>query len=542
MGNYTWNKLSNNPTATSVNNVAEADICRIYVDPDIKSTIVLDELSIPNATKLTDTEDKQYAIKNMAGVSFPIICINDYFVQPEEISLLEIDCTSFIPKIKLDLNCHTEELTSKNPPKDGDIISIFIRTTNDMITPLRCDFIITDNRMNGGFSGKFSNQNKMSLIGKLFIPGIDKRHKSFANAGTSKDMLKIMAKELGLGFAFNDFDNTNDKQLWLSPNIRLGDYINEIIEHSWKDEQSYFKSWIDIYYNLNFINVNKALLSSDTDLDMTAFSSIRDIQNLYPISTDSENASAIPKLFINNEIISNSPFYIIEWEPSNKSSRITRSVGSKIKSQSFIHNQNIYNNGDEPYLDINNVQMYDPNKIDKYMILRGRTTYNPDTAGPNDMARENLDYDEMYTNSNWIGIQYAISDTDINDLSTTDNWSGNVNKNYYRAVDHNIINKKELDKLYIKLSVSGVNLHVMRGEKVPVVIFHTDIMENAVNDNKDNELPINNMYSGTYFVDGYKLFYGPNLNRQNQTGYSGFYTEFILKRREWPSPVKLQNN
>ena len=28
--------------------------------------------------------------------------------------------------------------------------------------------------------------------------------------------------------SFNDFDNTNDKQLWLSPNIRLGDYINEI--------------------------------------------------------------------------------------------------------------------------------------------------------------------------------------------------------------------------------------------------------------------------------------------------------------------------
>ena len=539
MSQYTWNKESKTPNNFITNSESQPDICRIYVDSEIKKSIKLDELSLPNSTHKVDTKDSQFSTKNMAGISWPIICINDYFVQPEEISNMEIDCTGFIPKISLDLQPHTDELTSKNAPKDGDIISVFIRTSNDIITPLRCDFIITDNRLNGSFTTRFSSQNKMHLVGKLFIPGIDRRHKSYVKTGTSKDAIKDMAKHLGLGFAFNDFDNTNDKQLWLCPNTRISNYINEIIEHSWKDEQSYFKSWIDIYYNLNFINVNKTLLSSDTDLDITAFSSVRDIQNLYPISTDANDVKAVPKIFINDSIIMNSPFYIVSWEPSNKSSRITKSIGSKIKSNAFIHNQNIFNNNDDPYLDIDNVQMYDPKKVDKYIILRGRTTYNPETAGENEMARENYDYDDMYTNSKWMGIQYAISDSDINDLSSTDNWSGNVNKNYYRAVEHNIINKKELDKLYIKLNLNGACLHVLRGEKVPVVIMHNNRMENSVNGNKEDELPVNKMYSGTYFVDGYKIIYKPNLNQRDESGISGFSTEFILKRREWPSPVKI---
>lgn len=540
MATYTWNKSGNIPNIISKDLDTSVNICRIYVDNDIKKRIKLDELSLTNSTYKKSDDNAKFELQNMAGISWPIICINDYFVQPEEIVNLEIDCTSFIPKISLELAPHTDELTSKNAPKDGDIISVFIRTTNDIITPLRCDFIITDNRItNGNFTTRYIPQYKMKMVGKLFIPGIDKRHRSYANAGTSKDTLKKMAKELGIGFATNDFDNTADKQLWLCPNTRLSDYINDIVEHSWKDEQSFFKSWIDIYYNLNFINVNKTLVSSDTDLDITAFTSTRDIQALYPISTKTSDTKAIPKMFINDSLLLNSPFYIISWEPSNKSSRITKYIGSTIKSNAFIHNQNIYNSKGDPYLDIDNVQMYDPKKLDSHIILRGRTKYNPDTAAPNDMARENLDYDEMYTHSKWAGIQYTVSDADINDLNSTNSWSGNVNKNYYRAVDHNVINKKELDKLYIKLTVNGPCLQVLRGEKVPVIIFHNNIIENAVNENNDNNLPLNNMYSGMYFVDGYKILYQPNLDNKNQAGLSCFKTEFILKRREWPSPVKF---
>ena len=43
MGNYTWN-TSSTPNYTENDNTA--DIPRIYVDPNIKKTIVLDELSM----------------------------------------------------------------------------------------------------------------------------------------------------------------------------------------------------------------------------------------------------------------------------------------------------------------------------------------------------------------------------------------------------------------------------------------------------------------------------------------------------------------
>jgi hypothetical protein len=525
--NIVWESNSTSPSQNNKSSSESKDICRIYVDPSIKSKIKLDDIYI------SQSSDSYGSHKDTVGISYPVICINNHVIKEEEIESMEISCIGLLPKIFLEVTTINDDLLYKDPPKDGDIISVFIRTTTDVIVPLRCDFIITHNNTMSSVITAMPLSNKMILTGDLFIPGLYSQLTSYAAIGTSKDLFKNIAKKLNIGFATNDMDEPNDKQLWISPKDSMRNFINKIINHAWENEQSFFKTWIDIYYNLNYINVNKTLMSAD-EIDTTALSTIYDTQKLNPIDTDQSNAAEAPKVFTNlNDNLKKSPFYVISWLPYNQSTKITEEIGSQINSHEFFHNQNLFNTEDDPYVSLMNTQMYDPNKIDSYMILRGRTTYDANTANINDMAHENIKSDDINTHSKWCGIQYVMSEDD-NTESNNNTWSGNVHKNYNRAELHNLLNNKELDKMYITITVAGACLQVMRGEKMPVLLNYTPgIANNAIN----NSTNINKLYSGTYFVDGYRILY---RYTKSSAGFSGFTTEFILKRREWPAPVDIQ--
>lgn len=536
MGTYKWNNDSKTPNIISDTQTNENNICRIYVDNDIKRNIVLDELSMPYTKDNNSFGNKQNNQMNMAGINYPVICINDIFIGVNEIILMEIECSNFLPTISLKISPKGEGLLTKGAIKDGDIISIFFRTSSNVITPIRCDFIINSNRVTGYEVNNPLSTPIINLSGELFIPGIHSSRDNIYTCGTSKKAIKDICKKLGIGFAFNDVDETNDKQLWFSPKKKVIEYINDVVEHSWKDEQSFFKSWIDLYYNLNFINVNK-MLTSDDDIDMTIGTMIRDMQDLSPIDTSDKNAKITTKVLSNNYNYKQTPFYIFDITPVNNSSKITTEYGSKIKNDMFIHNHNYYNQGENPHITLENIQMYDPKKVDNYMILRGRTKYNKETSSDNDMQRANINTDDINTHSVWRGIQYTISDKDKD--TSVNGWSGNVNINYNRAVSHNKINNVELDKMFIKVKVAGPCLQIMRGEKIPVILHYKDEMSASVTNNKDKKLAdINKLYSGYYFVDGFKILYKQNAAKDNT--FTNFYTEFILKRREWPLPVDYQ--
>lgn len=536
MSGYVWN--NNSSYLNNYSKKENSEICRIFTDPNIKKSIKVDELSMPINKSNDIFNNKQYNDINVLGINYPLICINNIFLGQEEITYMEIDCTNFIPNIILNINPKNIGLLTKGAIKDGDIISIFIRTSSDVITPIRCDFIINRNRVNGFDINNPNNDTNIYLIGELFIPKIHSSKDNIYTKGTSKDALKDVCKKLGIGFAFNDQDNTTDNQLWFCPKKKISEYILDITNHSWKDEESFFKSWIDLYYNLNFINVNKMLISTE-DIDITIKTLSKLMQNESPIDTSEKNAKAQIKLLSNGEMNENTQFFIYDVKPVNNSSNITTYTGAKIINNMFIHNQNFYNKGDNPYISLNNVQTYDVRKLNDYIILRGRTSYNENNANANDMSHANLDVEDINTQNEWRGIQYTISDIDVD--NKINQWSGNVNINYNRSASHNKINNAELDKMYIKVMVAGPCLQIMRGEKIPVLIYFQDEMSISNINSKDNKLyNINKLYSGYYFVDGYKIYY--TNNNSDKGMLSNFKTEFILKRREWPIPVDYKKD
>lgn len=531
--NYTWN--SNTPSAPQKNEDKKDtnNICRIVVDPNIKSKIKLDELSLPTPSTNDSISNSQNNIINKVGLIAPLICINNVYLERNEISYLEINCTNFLPTISLIIEPKSISLLTTNAIKDGDIISVFIKTSNDTIKALRCDFLITSNKVNGYEINNPNCETTIKLLGELFIPKIHASNENIYTCNTSKEAMKDICKKLGIGFAFNDTDDTTDKQLWFCPKKDLLEHIEDITSHIWKDEQSFFKTWVDIYYNLNFINVNKMLDSNSDNIDLTINNIIRMAQNESPIKTSQNDANAQMKILTNGEMSKHTSFSIFDITPVNNSSNVTNTIGSKIKNAMFIHNQNNYNKGEEPYIILDNVQMYDPNKTNDYMVLRGRSKYIEDETNT-DTPHENYNIEDTNTRTIWRGIQYTISDED-KEISSND-WSGNVNLNYNRAETHNVINNMELEKMYLKVLVPGACLQVMRGEKIPIIVYYKDELSIMSNNSSNDELAnVNKLYSGYFFVDGYKIIYSENDAEDNML--TNFRTEFILKRREWPIPV-----
>ena len=530
MASTVWN-IDTTAPATYTENPYDnnSNLVRLIEDPKIKKDIRFDELSLSENGGTSTNGGSQL---NTVGNDYPIIRINDMVLGKDDIQSMLISSKGFLPTIELSLKFANTALISKNMPKDGDMISVFVRTNTSAINYLRNDFII--NHVDSNISSKSAN-NTVFLRGELFIEGFTSNNNTFGIIGTSKDVMKEIAKKFKMGFAYNDADDMNDLQNWLccfsSPQV----FIEDVTRHSWKNNMSFFKSWVDLYYNLCFVNVNKFLSSDENpedEIDLTFFSSTVALNDLTSSNDKPDDAKPFLKVFSNFDSFKGSSFYISKWHPVNRSNSLSSGYSNIIHS--FTHNQNVYiENKDncEDTLIVNPV--YDTSKLDSYIILRGRAKYDENANPDNEQARVNYSMQNTYINHIWSGVEYKM-DKDENS-SSNNTWSGNVHHNYHNAAYQNEINDIELNKLYIEVVCDGLCLQVMRGERVPVFLkYNTPLDKNISPDDP----AFNRFYSGYYIVDSIEYKY----NGKVKTGYSSFSTIMSLKRREWPTPEAIKSD
>lgn len=486
------------------------------------TTIVLDELSVQQ-TK--GEESKTQKIEDLASVEFPLIKINDYYLSKDEIDHLMIDSTGRIPEITLSVSFYDELFVSKNMPMDGDIISIAIQSKSEVLKPIRNDYVITGVR-----STKKKTEVSavsMTFFGKLFIPGWDAYMGSESIKGTSMEALKKVATDIGLGFNTNE-ENTDDLQIWYSIDT-IGEIVEEISERAWKDESSFFDWWIDVYYNLNFVNIQKQLLADEQTIDDAAL--IGNVPSSFWWGTKSDETVGAPKAFSNFMSYRTSSFYITNWRPINNASRITFEYGTSSFCSFFEHHNTLFEDpATKKYWELEIPPDYDEEKLETHIILRGRANWDASTA-KDETARANYNYSDIYKRVAWVGTQYTIS----NPGEENTKWTGNHHRNYMRARVHNLINKVELEKLNVEIEVQGVNLNVIKGDKVPIVILKNDRLEAIkVDDNFQQSEMLDRFYSGWFYVKGFKLMWA----NQIENILNNFSQSFLLTRREWPTPVE----
>lgn len=485
-----------------------------------KPTIVLDDMIIDDVFEGTNDQlnnlkgsETGRQIQNELGTDYPFITINGYPFKVEEIVDFEISSTRFLPTIKLDVAMTgTSTFKSVAMPKDGDLVSVFIRAKNDAFKPIRNDYLITLVDVSPG-AGEGSGSS-IYIEGELFVPHLyDERIKSFD--GTSQKVLKDVAKELGLGFATNETD-TKDKQKWICAGSNYLDFILDITERSWKDEKSFYKVYIDFYYHLNFINVNNQL---DSDDKMTA--ALLDTTLLVARKSGEKNVEKsqieAKKLLSDAEIFSGTNMFIMQYGVKNNSSSISKDWGYKSHAQ-------FYDQKSQKTWDIFVDPLISSGAENKKILLKGRAV----PKASNGEAEEK--YWETQIKKYWLGIQYK-----------------DVHDKYLYSKLWNERNNVELEKMYLEAITERWNPNMYRGEKIPILLISgTDMLERSINAAPDEDTYPGasvalQLYSGFYMINGIKILY-KMMSHQTDTQNPkppapGLSAKFLLTRREWPVPA-----
>jgi hypothetical protein len=443
---------------------------------------------------------------NKTGVDFPYVKINS--VPINEIDKMILDETGMIPKIKLIFTDSTGALAGPNYPKKDPVLSLYIKTQNEKFKPIRCDFLITGIKNNSSAtfnSGAPDTSVQYTVTGELYVPTIyNNVSRSYRNM-TSKEALTRVAEENGLGFAENDF-NTVDSMTWINTNDTGLNFIRHVSRHAYRDDDSFFNSFIDKYYYLNFLSVTEQLEPTTEfnntyentvgggDLEGTEFAKDRQQKE--------EDLLNILKL-TNKESYRGRPDYVINYSLTGDVGRILKSKGYRKKIYYYDH-----------------IRQEDQDKFTSFFVnpikIKG---YSEDRfLDPDDVVfRENL-------TKKWMNINY-----------------GNTHREWNGAVLINDHNNTELNKLKLKVETAGINFQVIRGIGIPVILYQP-IAANATRDafrqgsNQTSEpdyqvdpytLIADDILSGRYFVNGVKYIYD-SMDKNYP-----FKTQFELSKFNW---------
>lgn len=458
-----------------------------------------------NTTDLPD--DKTVKGSETAGDIEPIIDVNGYRFHRDDIKHFELDETTTIPEINVTVKDSTGKFTNNYYPKSKCLLKLYIKSPNPNLRAIRCDFLMTDITPSDSSS---SNAGMMGMGYTYSISGVLNIPKMYQNSinsynETSYDALLDIAKKLDIGFATNEI-STNDKMCWYQPNINYEQMINDISLHAYKDDKSFFKTFIDIYYNLTFLNMANMTAEGDTDdVDFSSMSYMKDYITRGSLPTQDKSESSPTRLILSNFI------------GFKGSSTFIRSFSIKSEQGSHLmyapSTKNVY------YYDIQQSRVNQEKFVHYYVKPLTDSITSDDEISKN------------YTNV-WEGIE-----------------SGNVHDNFIFSKNNNIQNLNDITKTTLNLKIEGVNLNILRGMRIPIMIFKTaaisqtsQLQNSELGDKEmemskdDNEVIPDVHLTSYYVVDGIKIIYNQSARGTN----NAFSTELTCVRNNWTKNDKIK--
>jgi len=419
--------------------------------------ISLTDIEILLNAKLQEEEIKLLVDKDF-GASFLLYFHNHnepgkgMIIEHDDIITFKIYNDRFYPYIDLTFNDTKFLISNELYPDDNTKISFYKRSYAKEIKPIRIDFVITNFQL---IKNKdYSDKRIYNVRAILDFPNISE---NIAYKGNSINTLIKISEKCELGFISN-VDNSNDDMLWINTNKYTSKFIKDITIHSYIDDNSLVYTFIDLYYNLNYIDIEKQLMVNTFDQKNI----ITTINQLY----DDNNSEIItPLLLSNHPNMTKTNSFISKFYLNNNPREINWDIGYTSFNYYYDKNNNEGVKTEiEPRIEMNN----------NHMIMRNMEK-------------------EQYYKKNYIGKQ------DID----------NVHNNYLISEKMNTINLDFLmnSKLIITIYTSNMNLYRM--QYVEVVIYELNSLMNLntinkgeLDENKTDSYKINEKISGKWLIIG----------------------------------------
>jgi len=210
----------------------------------------------------------------------PYIVINGVTIESRDVSYFKLHNDRYLPEIEMVFTDPTNKIFDSKYPLDQQIASIMIRANDTLLMSIRMDFWITEFDSIKNKAGD-NEEKRYELVAKLDVPYIIK-NASFK--GSSYDVIKQISEQAELGFASN-IEKTNDSMTWINSGIDyVREQVPEIVKRSYISDNTFTWAYIDFWYNLNYVDIEKQLsLSTEEDKSITGKENITGEKSLIPL-------------------------------------------------------------------------------------------------------------------------------------------------------------------------------------------------------------------------------------------------------------------
>lgn len=244
------------------------------------------EVKFDNQLKLTDiivpltnssiTESGQYYRDNQAeiqqslvyGIHAPLIMINNIVIDFDEVLEFSLKSVGPMPTVSMIVRDRFNLInTLDNPNLDNEIRIQIIPKFDNAYKKINLSFYISNIKISNGI---------ITLTGLYKIPKFtSSQFKAFGNI-SMYSLCEEISKETGLGFASN-VSNTNDDRYVYCDNKSYMEILSREIVHSSTYNGStdlnstklcVFDWWIDMWNNLNLVDIYERYNTIDSDEDM----------------------------------------------------------------------------------------------------------------------------------------------------------------------------------------------------------------------------------------------------------------------------------
>jgi hypothetical protein len=350
----------------------------------------------------------------------PLVYYNELQISPKDLIYLNLQLKENIPQVKITFNDSIGAIGQRAMPLDNTKLIVFINTRSQLLKPIFIQFKIINVKKESG--SIFTLKGAIDLDDLYTI-----NYESFQKS-SSIQVLQKVSKQLGLGFNSN-IQSTNDTMNWLNYGRKVYQFIKYVANNSYISDNDFTSYYIDYYYHLNYVNIQKELLRDVTNDELLV-----DVSP--PESITGEKA------------------------PLKKQGAALSTEQSQRHSNFFIESYTIINNStsisiQEGYL--KTVFYYDNQKKEK--LIFELDTLVDDTISKN-LVNLKSPGDKEFYKSNFTQEYIGKLDTD------------NMHKNYNYADFLNNRNLQELEKLTIVATLPTPNFSLYVFQKIPVMFIN----------------------------------------------------------------------
>ena len=358
----------------------------------------------------------------------------------------------FYPYIELTFKDPTGFIGNRLHPDDNTTLTFYKKSQSDIVMPVHMDFAVSDFRI---VKNKVNTEEKIyHMVALLKIE--NDITENVAYKGTSFNVLQQISKNMQLGFASN-LNDTDDEMTWINPGLYCTKFLSEITNNSYSTDDSFLISYIDLYYNINYIDIEKQL-NGDTFVH----------KSIGHTKIVNGKESVTNLLITNHPNMRGSNMFIDKYIIDNDSRRVNLNIG---------YNSNIYHY----------------NKTEDSAFMNKLDTITNPTNDPFKMSMKSLNPESNIK-------KYYMGKLD----------EDNVHTNFLYAKKQNENNIDFLQKIRMNIILTNSNMSIYRFQHIELIIYELGVISNESlvgDEEKTDSYRINEKLSGDWLITGINYLY-----------------------------------